>query len=68
MTIFLSHPLWVVLDVVTEAFGTPVEIEFAVDLTKDESGMLPFIFFRSNLWSAVMQVIRSILKQYIMMI
>ena len=31
-----------VLDVVTEAFGTPVEIEFAVDLTKDKSGNASF--------------------------
>lgn len=34
----LASSLKTVLDVVTEAFGTPVEIEFAVDLTKDESG------------------------------
>ncbi len=34
----LASSLKIVLDVVTEAFGTPVEIEFAVDLTKDESG------------------------------
>jgi hypothetical protein len=34
----LASSLKIVLDVVTEAFGTPVEIEFAVDLTQDESG------------------------------
>ena len=43
MTIFLWHQhLKVVLDVVTEAFGTPVEIEFAVDLTKDKAGNASF--------------------------
>ena len=40
---FLLHLLCrIVLDVVTEAFGTPVEIEFAVDLTKDKSGNASF--------------------------
>lgn len=38
----LANTLRVVLDVVTEAFGTPVEIEFAVDLTKDENGNTSF--------------------------
>ncbi len=38
----LASTLRVVLDVVTEAFGTPVEIEFAVDLTKDSSGNTSF--------------------------
>ncbi len=38
----LASTLQVVLDVVTEAFGTPVEIEFAVDLTKDEDGNTTF--------------------------
>jgi hypothetical protein len=38
----LASTLRVVLDVVTEAFGTPVEIEFAVDLTKDNSGNATF--------------------------
>lgn len=38
----LASTLRVVLDVVTEAFGTPVEIEFAVDLTKDEAGNASF--------------------------
>ena len=38
----LASTLKIVLDVVTEAFGTPVEIEFAVDLTKDESGNASF--------------------------
>jgi hypothetical protein len=38
----LASTLKVVLDVVTEAFGTPVEIEFAVDLTKDEDGNASF--------------------------
>jgi hypothetical protein len=33
----LASTIRVVLDVVTEAFGTPVEIEFAVDLTKDKA-------------------------------
>ena len=38
----LASTLKVVLDVVTEAFGTPVEIEFAVDLTKDAGGNASF--------------------------
>jgi hypothetical protein len=38
----LASTLKIVLDVVTEAFGTPVEIEFAVDLTKDEAGKASF--------------------------
>jgi hypothetical protein len=38
----LASTLKVVLDVVTEAFGTPVEIEFAVDLTKDKDGNASF--------------------------
>ena len=38
----LASTLKVVLDVVKEAFGTPVEIEFAVDLTKDEAGNASF--------------------------
>ena len=38
----LASTLKVVLDVVTEAFGTPVEIEFAVDLTRDEAGNASF--------------------------
>jgi hypothetical protein len=38
----LAPTLKIVLDVVTEAFGTPVEIEFAVDLTKDETGNASF--------------------------
>jgi hypothetical protein len=38
----LASTLKVVLDVVTEAFGTPVEIEFAIDMTKDEDGNTSF--------------------------
>jgi hypothetical protein len=38
----LATTLKVVLDVVKEAFGTPVEIEFAVDLTKDKEGKASF--------------------------
>ena len=38
----LASTLRIVLDVVTEAFGTPVEIEFAVDLTKDNEGNASF--------------------------
>lgn len=38
----LASTLKTVLDVVTEACGTPVEIEFAVDLNKDESGNASF--------------------------
>jgi hypothetical protein len=38
----LASTLKIVLDVVTEAFGTPVEIEFAVDLTKDATGNASF--------------------------
>ena len=39
----LASTLKTVLDVVTEAFGTPVEIEFAVDLTKDQAGQCLFL-------------------------
>jgi hypothetical protein len=38
----LASTLNVVLDVVKEAFGTPVEIEFAVDLTRDKNGHASF--------------------------
>jgi hypothetical protein len=38
----LANTLKVVLDVVSEAFGTPVEIEFAVDLERDQSGYASF--------------------------
>jgi Pyruvate phosphate dikinase, AMP/ATP-binding domain len=38
----LASTLKTVLDVVTEACGTAVEIEFAVDLTKDSSGNASF--------------------------
>ena len=38
----LASTLKTVLDVVTEACGTPVEIEFAADLTKDEKGNASF--------------------------
>jgi len=34
----LSSTLKTILDVVKEAFGAPVELEFAVDLTKDQNG------------------------------
>ena len=38
----LASTLKTVLDVVTEACGTPVEVEFAVDLTKDSNGNASF--------------------------
>jgi len=38
----LAQTLKTVLEVVTEACGTPVEIEYAVDLNKDESGNASF--------------------------
>ncbi|MFO7575764.1 MAG: PEP/pyruvate-binding domain-containing protein [Bacteroidales bacterium] len=38
----LANTVATVLDVVKEAFGTPVEIEFAVDLNRDESGNASF--------------------------
>ena len=38
----LASTLKTVLDVITEAFGTPVEIEFAIDLTKDQDGNASF--------------------------
>jgi hypothetical protein len=34
----LANTLKVILDIVKEAFGTPVEIEFALDLKKDKAG------------------------------
>jgi hypothetical protein len=38
----LAKTITVILDVVKEALGSPVEIEFAVDLTKDEKGLASF--------------------------
>ena len=38
----LASTLKIVLEVVKEAFGTPVEIEFAVDLTRDKAGHASF--------------------------
>lgn len=38
----LSKTINVILDVVKEALGSPVEIEFAVDLTKDKRGLASF--------------------------
>ncbi|MCE5346420.1 MAG: pyruvate, phosphate dikinase [Bacteroidales bacterium] len=38
----LASTLKVVLGIISEAFGTPVEIEFAVDLTKDDAGNTSF--------------------------
>jgi hypothetical protein len=38
----LANTLKVILDVVKEAFGTPVEIEFAIDLNKDKAGNASF--------------------------
>ncbi|MDX2415261.1 MAG: PEP/pyruvate-binding domain-containing protein, partial [Bacteroidales bacterium] len=38
----LAETITTILDVVQEAFGTPVEIEYAVDLTKDETGKASF--------------------------
>jgi hypothetical protein len=38
----LAHAIEVVLDVVKEAMGSPVEIEFAVDLTKDKQNRATF--------------------------
>ncbi len=38
----LSKTIEVVLDVVKEAMGSPVEIEFAVDLNKDKNGFASF--------------------------
>lgn len=38
----LAQTIEVVLDVVKEAMGSPVEIEFAVDLTKDNQGRATF--------------------------
>jgi hypothetical protein len=38
----LANTLKVILDVVKEAFGTPVEIEFALDMNKDKAGNASF--------------------------
>jgi hypothetical protein len=38
----LASTIKVILDLVEDAIGTPVEIEFAVDLTKDDSGNASF--------------------------
>ncbi len=42
----LSNTLKIILDVVKEAFGTPVEIEFAVDLNKDKDGNASFFLLQ----------------------
>lgn len=42
----LAPALKTVLDVVAEACGTPVEIEFAVDLNKDENGNASFFLLQ----------------------
>ncbi len=42
----LAATLKTVLDVVTEACGTPVEIEFAVDLNRDETGNASFFLLQ----------------------
>jgi CheY-like chemotaxis protein len=42
----LAPALKTVLDVVAEACGTPVEIEFAVDLNKDETGNASFFLLQ----------------------
>ncbi|HAN17645.1 MAG TPA: pyruvate, phosphate dikinase [Bacteroidales bacterium] len=38
----LAKTINIILDVVKEALGSPVEIEFAVDLSKDKSGLASF--------------------------
>jgi len=38
----MAETITTILDVVKEAFGTPVEIEYAVDLTRDETGNASF--------------------------
>ncbi|TFH38795.1 MAG: pyruvate, phosphate dikinase, partial [Bacteroidia bacterium] len=38
----LAETITTILDVVKEAFGTPVEIEYAVDLNRDDSGNTNF--------------------------
>lgn len=38
----LAKTINLVLDIVKEAMGTPVEIEYAIDLTKDENGKASF--------------------------
>lgn len=38
----LAKTISIILDVVKEALGSPVEIEFAVDLNKDKSGLASF--------------------------
>ncbi len=38
----LAKTINIILDVVKEALGSPVEIEFAVDLTKDKNGLASF--------------------------
>ena len=42
----LANALKIILDVVKEAFGTPVEIEFALDLNKDETGNASFFLLQ----------------------
>jgi len=42
----LSKTIQLILNLVEEAMGSPVEIEFAVDLTRTVKGMLHFTCFR----------------------
>ncbi|MFW5792635.1 MAG: PEP/pyruvate-binding domain-containing protein [Bacteroidota bacterium] len=38
----LAKSIEVIIDIVSEAMGTPIEIEFAIDLTKNEEGQASF--------------------------
>jgi hypothetical protein len=42
----LAKTISIILDVVKEALGSPVEIEFAVDLNKDKSGLASFFLLQ----------------------
>ncbi|MEZ5012178.1 MAG: hypothetical protein R2744_11615 [Bacteroidales bacterium] len=42
----LAETITTILDVVKEAFGTPVEIEYAVDLNRSENGLASFFLLQ----------------------
>ncbi len=44
----MAETIEVVLDIVKEAMGSPVEIEFAIDLNKDKDYKSSFYLFKLN--------------------
>ena len=52
----MADTIQVVLDIVKEALGTPVEIEFAIDLNKDRRINASFYFCRLNPYWAMPRI------------